>query len=302
MKLLTIIVTYNAMQWADRCLQSLQHSTVATDVYVVDNGSKDGTQAYIQKHYSYVMFRQSAENLGFGQANNMGLQYALNHSYDYVYLLNQDAWVMPDTFEKLMAINQQQPEFGVLSPFQLQGNGTSIDMNFAWCVCGYKSNPYLINDLYFQRLQEVYEVPDVMAAHWLISRACLKKVGGFSPTFPHYGEDNNYAQRVMYHGFKLGIVPGTTAIHDRENRALLTKKQIFYRVYISILILLSNIYEPVKYPLLRAFGVFCISAIRHAAPGQLKYQWKIWCGYRFIRRNNEISRGEGAFLTQALYL
>ena len=42
-EILTIVVTYNAMKWLDRCLGSLSESEVPTDVIVIDNGSVDGT-------------------------------------------------------------------------------------------------------------------------------------------------------------------------------------------------------------------------------------------------------------------
>ena len=296
MKVLVIIVSYNAMRWIDRCLQSVLDSSVPADIYVIDNGSTDHTQEYIQKHYPQVMSVQSKENLGFGRANNIGLQYALQQFYDYVYLLNQDAWLMPDTLEKLIAVNRQFPEYGVLSPFQLQGNGQNIDVNFVSGVCSYQSNSRLINDLYFGKIEAVYEVPDVMAAHWLVSRDCLRKVGGFSPTFPHYGEDNNYAQRVLYHGFKLGIVPAATAVHDRENRAKLTTKQKMYRNYIGSLVTLSNIHEPIHHSLLYIFAFFCVSSIRLASFAQFSYLFKVWRNYRFIRSNRNESKKDCAFL------
>ena len=97
MKILTIIVTYNGMRWAQRCLQSLRDSEVHTDIYVIDNGSTDGTQAFIREHFPEAVMVQNARNEGFGRANNRGLRYALEHGYDYVYLLNEDAWIMPST-------------------------------------------------------------------------------------------------------------------------------------------------------------------------------------------------------------
>ena len=72
--------------------------------------------------------------------------------------------------------------------------------------------------LYFGKTKEIYEVKDVMAAHWLISRDCLLKTGCFSPTFRHYGEDDNYLDRAIFHGFKVGIIPATKAVHDRADR------------------------------------------------------------------------------------
>lgn len=238
MKLLVIVVTYNAMQWAERCFDSLKASSIENDVFVVDNGSSDGTQDFIKKNYPSVIFKQSETNLGFGKANNIGLQYALENNYDYVYLLNQDAWVMPDTFEILISIQICHPEYGVLSPMQLEANCVRFDKIFG-LVCSMQHHHDFLNDLYFNRLKDVYSVDDVMAAHWLISKACLEKVGGFSPTFPHYGEDNNFNHRVYFKGMKVGIVPGARAIHDRESRKISREKNI-YMFYINWLIKLSN--------------------------------------------------------------
>lgn len=215
------------MRWAERCFVSLYKSTIKPDVYVVDNGSTDGTQAYIQNKYPDVFFVQSNKNLGFGKANNLGLQKAIDDKYDYVYLLNQDAWLMPDTLEKLVHLSMEHPEYGILSPFQIEANLKHIDMAFKKNVCSWKSSPDLIDVLYFNLLDSVIPVKSVMAAHWLITRKCLLQVGGFSPSFPHYGEDDNYIDRSIFHGFNVGIVPSTQAVHDRDDRVWTSKKMLY---------------------------------------------------------------------------
>ena len=85
-----------------------------------------------------------------------------------------------------------------------------------------------------------------MAAHWLISIDCLKKVGGFSPTFPHYGEDDNYIQRTKYFNYKIGIVPNANAIHDRADRVIAKEQQMFFD-YKKWLITMSNPLNPKKH-------------------------------------------------------
>lgn len=239
MKLLVIIVTYNAMRWADRCFGSVRTSNIKPDVFVVDNGSTDGTQVLLRNNFPEIIFMQSNENLGFGKANNLGLQYALDNDYDYVYLLNQDAWIFHDTLEKLVDVSQKHPEYGILSPFQMEANQEHLDSNFKKKACRWESSPELLDDLYFHKNRDVIPVRHVMAAHWLITRDCILKVGGFSPTFPHYGEDNNFEHRAEYNGFKIGIVPASQAVHDRENRSVSKKKQI-YQKYIDGLIRMSN--------------------------------------------------------------
>jgi GT2 family glycosyltransferase len=235
--LLVIVVTYNAMQWAERCFGNLKESTVVPDVYVVDNGSTDGTQAFIKKYYPDYIFLQSEINLGFGKANNLGFQYALDHNYDYVYLLNQDAWVMPNTFEKLIALSKKYTEYGILSPFQMNADMYHIDATFVSDVCSWNSNPNIMNDLFNQNLADVYPVIRVMAAHWFMPISTLKVVGGLSPSFPHYGEDDNYIDRVHYWNLKVGIVPTLKVVHDRGERVDSTKKIIYQNYTYSIRLL-----------------------------------------------------------------
>lgn len=238
-RLLVIIVTYNAMPWIKKCLGSIKSSNQPADIFIVDNGSSDGTQEYIKNNYPETIFTQSAKNLGFGKANNLGLKYAIERGYDYVYLLNQDAWIFPDTLEILVSTHKRHPDYGILSPMQCQANMCRLDHNFAQNVCFKVKNEMLLNDLYFNTSKEIYDIPVVMAAHWLLSRECLIKVGGFSPTFPHYGEDDNYCDRARYFNFRIGIVPEASAVHDREHRVP-TKASQLYMFYIDILRWSSN--------------------------------------------------------------
>ena len=215
MKVLVIIVTYNAMRWIDRCLGSLRDSETSIDAFIVDNGSDDGTQDYIKRNFPNVLFHQSETNLGFGKANNLGLQYAMDHNYDYVYLLNQDAWIFPDTVKNIIDVSKKHPEYAILSPFQMNADLYHIDANFANDTCSWRSNHDFLSDIYNNHLSEVYPVSFVMAAHWFMPISTIKKVGGFSPSFPHYGEDGNYIDRVCYNGLKVGIVPNLKVVHDR---------------------------------------------------------------------------------------
>lgn len=235
MNVLVIIVTFNGRKWLDSCLSSVLNSSVDADLYIVDNGSTDGSIEYIKEKAPKAILVESKENLGFGKANNQGLRYALENGYDYVYLLNQDAWIEQDTLESLIEVSEKNPEYGILSPIQVNKQKNKLDLNFSYCC----PSAILSDSLCKIPLKDVYETDFVMAAHWLITRKCLSLVGGFSPAFPHYGEDNNYIHRAQSKGLKVGIVPGTLAVHDRENRVTpLSKKR--YMHYIANLIILNN--------------------------------------------------------------
>ena len=65
-----------------------------------------------------------------------------------------------------------------------------------------------------------------MAAHWLVSRRAIETVGGFSPAFRQYGEDDNWLHRLHYHKLMCGVVPAAQAVHDRGGRRLSRGKKM----------------------------------------------------------------------------
>ena len=218
-KVFVIIVTYNGKQWYDRCFGSLRRSEIPVQVVVVDNASSDDTIEYIHANYPEVHLIQSDLNLGFGQGNNKGIRYALENGVDYVFLLNQDAWIEPDTISKLIAVHKEYPQYGILSPMHLNADKTGIEKGLINYVADLKiTDPGWINDMYFGCLKDVYNTNYVNAAAWLLPRKTLETVGGFDPIFYHYGEDDNYMQRVLFHGLKIGICPNVIVVHDTERK------------------------------------------------------------------------------------
>ena len=172
-----IVVTYNGKKWLDKCLGSLLHGDIKIRTIVVDNGSTDGSQAYIQENYPEVEFVQSEENLGFGKANNIGLEKAKLMKADYVFLLNQDAWISPDCVPKLIEAQRQSPEYGILSPIQYNGDGSDLDFKFHRFLGG--ASGLLMDLLSTDRsLKDIYDIPFVNAAMWLISKKALQDLIG----------------------------------------------------------------------------------------------------------------------------
>lgn len=209
------------MPWIDKCLKSCKGNRVV----VIDNASTDETISFIKSNFPDVDLLPQDKNLGFGQANNLGIKYALAQGAEYVFLLNQDAYLHTECIETLIAVHKQNPEYGILSPIHLNGKGDRLDQNFSNYV-SYRNNQNFYSDFIINKpLKAVYEVPFVNAAGWLLSKDVLDTVGGFDPIFFHYGEDDNYCQRAAYHGFKIGVVPTAFLLHDRENR---TSKELEY--------------------------------------------------------------------------
>ena len=203
-KVVVIIVTYNGAKWLRKCFQSLEDSTCKVETIVVDNNSSDNSVEIIQS-FPKIQLIQSAENLGFGKANNIGIQKASELNADYVFLLNQDTWVYPETISNLVEVAESNKQFGIISPIHYSGDEVHMDANF---------------ETYWKRktnsiTENVDEVPFVNAAAWLLSKNTIGKVGYFEPMFQHYGEDRNYIDRMLFHQYKTVVVKNAKICHDR---------------------------------------------------------------------------------------
>jgi len=210
-----IVVTHNGVDTICDCLQSVGESKIPLQTIVIENASTDDTPEIIN-YFQNIIYLPQPVNLGFGQANNIGLKYALEQGADYVFLLNQDAIIRPDTLEILANYAAAHPEFGILSPLHLDGEGVEIDSKVVMYLT--KDRVDFLSDLYLGRMKEVYEVNFINAAAWLISKECVNKVGGFDDLFFMYGEDDDFCHRAHMHGFKVGVIPSSTIFHKRTGR------------------------------------------------------------------------------------
>lgn len=219
MKLAVIIVTYNGIQWIERCINSILDSSISSEIILVDNKSQDDTVDFLKKNFSNkITLIESQENLGFGKGNNLGISLALKKGADYVFLQNQDAFLQRDTLEKLCSTAEKNKDFGIISPIHLNGEGSNLEFYFAKYMDEEFTPDFYFSHVTQKNLKEIYATDFVNAAAWLINRNVLENVGGFDPIFWHYGEDDNYGQRIKYHGYKIGIVRDSYILHDSKKR------------------------------------------------------------------------------------
>ncbi|MDR1901314.1 MAG: glycosyltransferase [Treponema sp.] len=299
-ELFVIIVTYNAMPWIKKCLDSVLESTVKSEIIIVDNCSTDETVSFIDSQYNGVTILKQSKNFGFGCANNIGISFALKKSAKYIYLLNQDAWVKSDTFDILINQVTANKNFGIVSPMQLNRAEDKLDKNFSY-YCSPNLCYGFLDDLFFDRIKTIYKTTFVNAAHWLITRECIMTVGGFSPSFYHYGEDHNYIDRLHFHGFDVGICTSAIAIHDREDRSNSTNghaKQQYRRIVEK----LSRISNKEKTSMIIALAIFLIiknslTIFIYKTAIPLYYSIKISINLPKILKNRNLTKIKGpAFL------
>ncbi len=204
-KIAVVIVTFNGENWIKKNLSSLFNSNYPIDIIIVDNASTDETINII-KEFSAIELIQNKSNLGFGKANNIGIDIAIKKGADAIFLLNQDTWIFENTISNLAEVLFENSNFGIVSPMHYSADETTLDENF---------NTYFNRFNKQEDSESLRSVPFINAAAWLVSKKCFSKTGYFDPIFSHYGEDRNYCERVKFHGFKIGVVKNTAICHDR---------------------------------------------------------------------------------------
>lgn len=260
--ILSIIVSYNFMPWIDRCLPSLLGSSQLTDILVVDNASTDETISTIHERYQQVRLIANKHNLGFGAANNIGIRIAMDEGYDGVLLINQDAWLAPGALHQLMEVSLQHPEFGIISPIHMTGNGSELDPGFATYI-----SKKVVKMGYSQ--SSILNCQFINAAIWYIPITVIKEVGLFAPLFYHYGEDKDYVNRLRYHGYQIGYVPTALGYHDRAqrpfNRTIYLRTEKVYHL---------SEYANINYHFAKAFAMGVLAPVKKALQAMTKGKWK----------------------------
>ncbi len=214
-----ILLNWNGCADTLECLDSLGRTRYSNlTVIVVDNGSTDGSVAQIRKAYPDIELIQSPTNLGYGAGNNLGIRHALRRGAKYIWLLNNDTVVEPDTLSALVALCEADPMLGqagsVLSyahaPSQVQAWGGG-QVNLWMGTSRHSTQPLPTEQLDF-----------LTAASVLIRASVLEEVGLFDEAYFMYWEDTDLSFRIRRAGWKLGVAENARLLH-KEGASSKTK-------------------------------------------------------------------------------
>jgi N-acetylglucosaminyl-diphospho-decaprenol L-rhamnosyltransferase len=213
-----VVVTYNALPWIEKSLESVE----GRDVIVVDNGSADGTVAMIRERFPHVRLIEQ-ENKGMGGGNNAGMRAADGR---YFFLLNSDAWVVGDALDELVAFADAHPEAAVVGPRLLNIDGTlqrSVrgEPTLWRLATEYlfirKLAPHsrLLNPLYRGDFDHdrVAEVDWLSGPALLVRRDAADSVGLFDEKFFMFSEEVDWMTRFRRAGWKVLFFPGAEVVH-----------------------------------------------------------------------------------------
>ncbi|MGQ9502401.1 MAG: glycosyltransferase family 2 protein [Anaerolineae bacterium] len=212
-----VIINWNGKEHLARCLASLEAQTYRDfEIIVVDNGSTDGSVAFIQERFPTTRLICNDHNLGFARANNQGIAIAQGK---YVAILNNDTQVVPQWLEALVHAAETYPEMGAFASLVLfRDKRDTIDSaGLTVSVLGHGIQNHLGEDR--DRVGDVREIFGVSATAALFRRELLQDVGLFDEDYFMYYEDVDLAWRARLRGWRSLLVPEAVVYHAHSATA-----------------------------------------------------------------------------------
>ncbi|TSC84997.1 MAG: Uncharacterized protein G01um101413_381 [Parcubacteria group bacterium Gr01-1014_13] len=166
----------------------------------------------------HVTLLPQKENLGFAGGNNIGIAWALEHGFDYVYLHNNDGFMAADCIEKMVAALEADQQIGAAQSLLLLYPETELvntaGNSFHYLGFGYCGNFRVKkSDL---KLAPVEEVGYASGASILMRAKLLKEYGSWDKDFFLYHEDIEYSLRMKALGYKVCIVRDAIFYHKYQ--------------------------------------------------------------------------------------
>lgn len=163
----------------------------------------------------HVTILPQTENLGFAGGNNVGIKWAIDNGFDYVYFHNNDGFVTTNFLESLVEAMEGDKKIGAAQSLIMLHPETEM-INTSGNVFQYLGIGFCndfrkkINDF---TLPKIKEINYASGAAMLMRVDLLKQFGVWDKDFFLYHEDVEYSFRLKIAGFKIVVVPDSIFYH-----------------------------------------------------------------------------------------
>lgn len=216
-----IIVNYHTRDLTAACIDSVFDKTQGIDfeVLLIDNASTDGSYERFSQD-SRIRYFYQQQNLGFGQANNIGIEQATGRN---IFFLNSDTLLLNNAVKILSDYLDACPKVGACG-----GNLYTQDLQPNESFLRYRPSIYeelnllLRNvpdllrfgrNLSFNHTGKPLKVGYITGADLMVKREVLQKTGYFDSRFFMYYEETELCHRIWKQHFDIHSQPQARIIH-----------------------------------------------------------------------------------------
>lgn len=207
-----LITCYNRKQKTLASLEALFNQVLPTNVnlwvYLVDDGSTDGTAAAVNQHYPQVKIIQGDGNLFWNGGMRVAFSEAIKHPHDYHLWLNDDTLIYPEALSNLLTTSHLLAS---------QGNAAAI---VTGATCDPETNTVsyggVVKSTWWHPFKFRWLEPSQKAIRCdtmhgncvLIPKEIFQAIGNLDPDFKHYAGDFDYGLRARGKGYTVWLAPG----------------------------------------------------------------------------------------------
>ena len=220
-----IIVNYNTKGLIRDCIESIHANTSDVDyeIIVVDNASSDGSAEMLRKEFPEVRLIEAGDNLGFGRANNLGMQHS---NGKYLFLLNSDTLLLNNAikvfFDQAEQLTKDGVKIGTLGAILLRNDGETCHSYGKFITPAAELKELTAKYLRFlkdssntnpQRIEGSMDVDYVTGADMFVPADVYRQTGGFDPDFFMYCEEVDWQKRMADAGLRRIVISGPEIRH-----------------------------------------------------------------------------------------
>ncbi len=296
-----VVVTYNRHELLLQCLDALSRQTQPLSaVFLVDNASTDGTSCVLRDHgyiaelppesvgQPYEIVQESTpqqkqafadfyyvrmpDNGGGAAGFCEGMQRAMAHGYDWIWLLDDDGKPHADALANLL-----DPDLGpvvrcalVVDPKEPQRLSFGLRIQH--------QAYYWIADLArFVEPGNVLPYPGNFFNSVLLPQSLVQQIGFPNPDFFIWGDELEYLFRILSHGHRVITVPSSIHEHPRPSAHTAPGWKIYYLVRNSLVLL--RLYPRYRYSELVLLGLVKICMVHSLRGKNIRYILRgLWDG------------------------
>lgn len=203
---------WQASHYTRACLASISALTYKNyRVLLVDNGSTDNSGTEIAEQFPKIEYLRLEENVGFAAGCNHGIEYCLESGADWLWLLNDDTNVAPDSLELLMEAARMNPHAGMFGAMVYTGSGEQFVASGVGEIDFTRAKTYL--------RKQVPDGAQIMTCEWLsganmlIRAEAIRQVGLFDEDYFIYFEDTDLSYRMARAGWHCILVATARVEH-----------------------------------------------------------------------------------------
>ena len=293
-----VIVTWNAHDDLERCLESLErHTTSASlELVIVDNASDDDTVATVKARWPHARLVENAHNAGFARGCNQGMHAATK---DFILLLNSDTYVEDDVVGRCTHELRQRSEIGMLGCELRFPSGRrqhtanrelSVRLSLLRNLWLYRLLPAsrrarILLGGYWEEDVDI-EVGWLAGAFLILRRELFERSHGFDERFHMYGEDSEWCMRLRRMGFRIMYVPRLGVVYHTgsvSSDRRWTERERLRRGHRGGL----EAYAVVK-------GRARAQVYRLAELGGSAFRWGVYSAVHLVRRSDVYSASQAA--------